>query len=191
MPGNARLAGKQEKALGPAPSPDVCCAQWLSVENMCGLWLWAQQDLSILLYLRCALGRGKCSGVCPSPGECNHLSWPCRSWGWVVPQPCEVNSHLSPAMCGHWEMFISAVCSEGGMVLVDAAQLWWKYSGAKCRSHWCWWRHFPWSKKSAKWPFHFPCGSKAKNWRFWRKGGYLFAFMIFFKQKTQLKALPL
>lgn len=40
-----------------------------------------------------------------------------------MPQPCEVNSHLSPAMCGHWKMFISAVCSEGGMVLVDTAQL--------------------------------------------------------------------
>lgn len=45
------------------------------------------------------------------------------SSGLSMATPGDPLSYLSSATCGHWETFVCAVCSKGGMVLVGTAQL--------------------------------------------------------------------
>lgn len=162
--GSAGRVGKWAKeALGLTPSPDVCYAQWLSWGNMSWLWLWTQQNPSTTLPLKVCCGQREMlwSLPCAQQGETllglGSAGVPRKpSSGLPMATPGDPLSYLSSATCGHWETFVCAVCSKGGMVLVGTAQLWGKYSGSKCRSHWCWWKHFSWSRESGKWPSAFP-----------------------------------
>lgn len=146
MPGNARLVGEQEKALGSSASRDVCCAQWLSGEHIWSLALSTTGSQYVVF-----------SQVCFRQVEVQwSLPVPRRVGPYVLAlqtlrlgRTSGVTSHLSPATCGHREMFVSCAPKGNGACCYSKAMrtVFWGY--------WYWWRHFPWTKRLQNGPFIF------------------------------------
>lgn len=160
--GSAGCVGKwAEEALGTR-------SQFWCV--LCPVALMGEHELSLALNTteskHDATPLRKCCGVCLCPAE-GH------SWGWAVlgcPEssahscswPCQVTPYHTLALLhvGTGRHFFVLRAPKGEMVSLGTAQLWGKYSGSKCRSHWCWWKHFSWSQESAKGASAFLNGRK-------------------------------